>query len=85
MSLPQVHRVADPRLPSMRVKSTGMPRRRIGETLTVHPADRLDLRQPVLCRGNAPQIFVHMLFSDVAHWDLFAFAVGDRDTEDALA
>jgi hypothetical protein len=26
-----------------------------------------------------------MLFSDVTHWHLLAFAVGDRDTEDALA
>ncbi len=25
-----------------------------------------------------------MLFSDVAHWHLLAFAVGDGDTEDAL-
>jgi hypothetical protein len=55
------------------------------KTLTIHPAFRLDLREPVLCRGNSSKIFLHMLLADVAHRNWSAFAVGDGDTKDALA
>jgi hypothetical protein len=55
------------------------------KALTIHPAFRLDLREPILCRGNAPQVFPYMLFPDVTHWNLSAFAVGDRDPEKAFA
>jgi hypothetical protein len=41
--------------------------------------------EPASCRGNPSQIFLNLLFPDIAHWYLAAFAVGDRDTEDALA
>jgi hypothetical protein len=54
------------------------------ETLAVHPAGGLDLRQPILSGGYTSQIFFYVLLSDVTYRDLRAFAVRDDDTEDAL-
>lgn len=55
------------------------------QSLPIHPAFRLDLREPVLSGRNSAQIFLNVLLPDVPHWDLLPFAVGDRDTEDLLA
>jgi hypothetical protein len=55
------------------------------KALPLYPTCRLDLREPVLCRGNAPQVFLYMLFPDVTHWNLLAFAVSNGDTEDSFA
>src|SRR5487761_246740 len=55
------------------------------QSLSLHPAFRLDLCEPVLSRRDSAQIFVNVLFSDVPHWDFLPFAVGDRNTEDLLA
>ena len=45
--------------------------------LAVHPALWLDLQEPILGRGSAAKIFADMLFSHVAHGNLFPVAVHD--------
>jgi hypothetical protein len=42
----------------------------------------LDLRQPILGCGYAPQILFHVSLTDVRQGDLFGFAVGDRHAKD---
>jgi len=57
---------------------------RVGETLPVHPAFRLDLRKPILCCGNSPQVLPHMLFPNVADWNLDSVIIVDGNTKDAF-
>src|ERR1700739_2558567 len=52
------------------------------QSLPVHPAFRLNLCEPILSRRNSSQIFLNVLFPDIAHWDFLPIAVGDRDAED---
>jgi hypothetical protein len=52
------------------------------QSLTVHPAFRLDSREPVLSRWDASQIVLDVLFPDVSHGDFLAFTVRDRNAED---
>jgi hypothetical protein len=56
----------------------------LNETLTIHPAFRLDLRKPILRCWNSPQVFPYMLFPDVANWNLGSFMVADGDAKDAF-
>ena len=51
----------------------------------IHPTCGVDLREPVLCRGNTSKVFLYMLFPDATHWNLLAFAVHDCDAEDTFS
>jgi hypothetical protein len=55
------------------------------QTLAVHPTFWFDLRQPILCRRDASQVFLNMLLSNVSNGNLLPVAVGDRDGENLLA
>jgi hypothetical protein len=57
----------------------------IVQTLSVHPSLWLDLEQPILGCGNAAKIFPDMLFSHVAHGDLFSVAVYDGYAKQLLS
>src|SRR5436190_1520555 len=49
--------------------------------LPIHPALWLDIGKPIRCRRDAAQIFFYVLFSQMAHWNLFSVAILDRRTE----
>jgi hypothetical protein len=38
----------------------------LSQSLAVHPTLWSDSREPILCRGDPPQVFSYVLFSDVA-------------------
>jgi len=55
------------------------------QRLSIHPTLWLDLHEPVLCRGNATQIFVDVLFSYVANGNQLPLTIGDGDAKQLFA
>jgi len=55
------------------------------QSLSIHPAFRLDLCEPILSRRNSSQIFLNVLFSDIPDWNLLSVTVCDRHTKNRLA
>lgn len=64
--------------------SSARARRLLIKTLPVHPAFRLDLREPVLGRGNPSEVFFYVLFSDIPDRDGNAIKVEYGDAKDAF-
>src|SRR5260370_31547871 len=50
----------------------------------LHPTLRLDLQEPILCRGNSAQVFVDMLLSYIADRNFVAIAIPDGNTKQSL-
>src|SRR6266700_1061950 len=54
------------------------------QNLPIHPALRLNPREPIRRGRDPPQIFFDVLFSHIPHWNLFSLAVSDSHTEQPL-
>jgi hypothetical protein len=52
--------------------------------LTIHPALRPDLHEPILGCGDPSEVLPYVLFSDIADWDSGTIEIKDTDAKDAF-